>query len=204
MNQSVSNWAPKEEVQPIESQEAVVKRNVLYTTGCLYELTKWIIVALILITLVHFFVGTLSIVDGVSMEPNFHNGEYLIIDRWHYNFGEPSRGDAVVLKFPGDPEHKKYIKRIIGLPGERIEIREGNVYINGQMLNEAYIPASVQTLADQPINRVMEPEEYFIMGDNRMNSNDSRIWGTADKRFLIGKAWFQIYPQIKKMEAVKY
>jgi signal peptidase I len=94
------------------------KRNVLYTTGCVFELTKWIIVVIILLTLTHFFVATISIVDGISMEPNFHNGEYIIVNRYQYNFGTPERGDAVVLKFPGDPDHKKYIKRIIGLPGE--------------------------------------------------------------------------------------
>lgn len=180
------------------------RHNTLYATGCIFELTKWIVVVIILLTLCHFFVATISIVDGVSMEPNFRNGEYLIINRYQYNFGEPNRGDAVVLKFPGDPEHKKYIKRIVGLPGERVQIKDSKILINGQVLNEDYIPASVPTLAEKNIDQVLPVNEYFIVGDNRLNSNDSRIWGTAGRDFLIGKAWFQIFPHIKKIEDVKY
>lgn len=185
--------------EPIETN-----RNVLYTTGCAYELTKWIVVTIIILTLTHFFVATLSIVDGISMEPNFASGEYLIIDRYQYNFGTPERGDAVVLKFPGDPDHKKYIKRIIGLPGERVEVKGGSVFINSKKLNESYIPSNVATLADKPINVVLPAEEYFIMGDNRYNSNDSRVWGTASRGFLIGKAWFEIFPKFKIIERIKY
>lgn len=195
------NQAPN---QLNENGTNIARRNILYSFGCFFELTKWIIVAVIILTLVHFFIATISIVDGVSMEPNFQNGEYLIINRWQYNFGEPRRGDAVVLRFPGDPEHKKYIKRIIGLPGERVEVKEGKIFINGRELHESYIPADVLTLADHPINMVLPPDEYFIVGDNRYNSNDSRVWGTAGKRFLIGKAWFQFYPKIEKIEEVKY
>ncbi len=191
----------------IKSNEAGLieaKHNTLYATGCAYELTKWIVVVVIILTLVHFFLATISIVDGISMEPNFSNGEYIIVDRWQYNFGTPERGDAVVLKFPGDPEHKKYIKRIIGLPGERVEVKDGQVFINGAKLNESYIPTNVQTLAELKINTTLPADEYFIMGDNRMNSNDSRVWGTAGRRFLIGKAWFEFWPKFKMIEEIKY
>lgn len=191
-------------LQPNEAGVIETRRNVLYSTGCLYELTKWIIVVIIILTLTHFFLATISIVDGVSMEPNFDSGEYLIIDRYQYNFGLPARGDAVVLKFPGDEEHKKYIKRIIGLPGERVEVKGGQVFINNRLLKESYIPSDVQTLADKPIDVVLPAEEYFIMGDNRYNSNDSRIWGTAGRRFLIGKAWFEFFPKVKKIDKVNY
>lgn len=190
-------------LQPTEAGMIGAKHNVLYSTGCLYELTKWIVVGIIILTLTHFFVATISIVDGISMEPNFHDNEYIIVDRYQYNFGTPSRGDAVVLKFPGDPEYKKYIKRIVGLPGEQIEIKNGEVFINGAKLNEPYIPG-VQTLADHPIDLTLPPDEYFIMGDNRPNSNDSRIWGTAGRRFLIGKAWFEIFPKFRIIERVQY
>ena len=91
-------------IQPNQDGVIETKRNVLYTTGCLFELTKWIIVVVIILTLTHFFIATISIVDGISMAPNFQNGEYLIITRYQYNFGSPQRGDAVVLKFPGDPD----------------------------------------------------------------------------------------------------
>jgi signal peptidase I len=167
-------------------------QKFFYGTGCLYELTKWIISALVIGTLVHLYVGTLFIVDGQSMEPNFHNGQYILVNRWQYNFGIPERGDPVVLRFPGDPEHKKYIKRIIGLPGEHIQIINGFVYINGKKLNEPYIPAGI--LTEPNLDRVLGEDDYFLLGDNRYNSSDSRIWGICPKRDLIGKAFFTLYP----------
>lgn len=192
--------------RPIDQQNEIgfnmARRNVLYSTGCLFELTKWIIVAVIIGILIHFFIVTIAIVDGASMEPNFHTGEYLVINRFQYNFGSPQRGDAVVLKYPGDPEHKKYIKRIVGLPNERITIKNGYVYINSIRLNEPYINA--QTQAATEIDMIIPKDEYFTIGDNRLNSSDSRIWGTAAKRFLIGKAWVEFYPEIKKIEQPQY
>lgn len=167
-------------------------QKFFYGTGCAYELTKWIIVLLVIGTLIHFFVGTLFIVDGESMEPNFHSGQYILVNRFQYNFGKPERGDVVVLKFPGDPEHKKYIKRVIGLPGEHVEIIDGYVYINGQKLNESYIGAGVLTMPN--VNRYLRDDDYFLLGDNRYNSSDSRVWGIAPRRDLIGKAAFTIYP----------
>lgn len=180
MNQSDSN------------QKLSKGQKFFYNAGCFYELSKWIIVALALGILVHFFVGTIFIVDGQSMEPNFHSGQYIIVNRWQYNFGKPLRGDAVVLRFPGDPENKKYIKRIIGLPGEKVEILSGKVYINSQLLKESYIPGYIQTLPN--LTRELQGDDYFLMGDNRPNSSDSRIWGICPKRDLIGKAWMILYP----------
>jgi len=180
------------------------QQKIIYSAGCAYELTKWIIVAIIFFTLIHFFAATISIVDGISMEPNFHTGEYLIVNRWQYNFGQPERGDAVVLKFPGDPDHKKYIKRIIGLPGEHITVASGEVYVNNKKLPESYLPAGLLTESEKPVDVIVQKDEYFIMGDNRPNSNDSRIWGTANQRFLIGKAWLEIWPNFKKIGNVTY
>ena len=174
----------------VKVQEA--KKKVLYGTGCFYELSKWLIVAILIICMVHFFIATIFIVDGLSMEPNFHTGEYIIVNRFQYIFGTPKRSDVVVLKFPGDPDHKKYIKRVIGLPGENVIIQNGQVYINGQKLDEKYLPAGLQTLPN--VNRTLKDEDYFLLGDNRPNSSDSRVWGVAAKRYLIGRAWYIIYP----------
>lgn len=167
-------------------------QKFFYGTGCAYELTRWLIVLIVLATLVHFYVGTISIVEGESMKPNFYSGQYLLTDRWHYLFGEPQRGDPVVLRFPGDPEHTKYIKRIIGLPGEKIEIKNGIIYINDKKLDEPYLPE--QTLTFPDMSQHLEDDDYFLMGDNRSNSSDSRIWGICPKRDLIGKAWYIIWP----------
>lgn len=167
-------------------------QKFFYGTGCAYELTRWLIVLLVLGTLIHFYIGTISIVEGSSMEPNFHTGEYLIINRWQYLFEEPQRGEPVVLRFPGDPEHTKYIKRIIGLPGEKITIQNGEVFINGQKLAETYLPPGTVTYPE--MTKILTGDDYFLMGDNRANSSDSRIWGICPKRDLIGKAWYIIWP----------
>ena len=168
------------------------RQKVLYGAGCFYELSKWLIVAILFFLMIHFFVVTLFIVDGLSMEPNFHTGEYIIVNRWQYLFGHPERGDVVVLKFPGDPDHKKYIKRIIGLPGDNVIIQNGEVFINGQQLDELYLASDVKTLPN--VNRTLKDEDYFLLGDNRPNSSDSRVWGIAAKRYLIGRAWLIVYP----------
>lgn len=188
--------------QPIVNNQS--GQRFFYGTGCAFELTKWIIVAIIVVTLTHFFVATIAVVDGASMEPNFHTGDYLIVNRFQYIFETPKRGDAVVLKYPGDPEHKKYIKRIVGMPGERIEIKNGVIFINGKKLIEPYIPQHVMTTADQPVDIALEADQYYLVGDNRINSSDSRVWHPANRRFLVGKAWFEFWPQIKKIEEVQY
>lgn len=177
---------------PDSKKSSKTKDKLLYNAGCAYELTKWVIVVIVLITMVHFFVATLFIVDGESMEPNYHSGEYIIVDRFQYLFGQPERGDVVVLKFPGDPEHKKYIKRIIGLPGDNVILQDGQVFINGQKLDEKYLPEGTLTLPN--LNRTLKEDDYFLLGDNRPNSSDSRIWGVANKRYLIGRAWLILYP----------
>lgn len=173
-------------------KKAELKEKVVYGTGCFYELTKWLVVVVIFISLVHFFVATIFIVDGVSMEPNFHTNELIIVNRWQYIFGTPSRGDVVVLNFPGDPVHTKYIKRIIGVPGDTIKIRDGLVYLNGNLLKEPYLPTD--TLTQPNVDRTLGTSDYFMMGDNRPNSSDSRIWGIADKRYLIGKGIVILWP----------
>ena len=169
-----------------------VKEKFIYGTGCLFELTKWLVVVIVLILMVNFFVLTISVVDGLSMEPSFHTGEVVIVNRWQYLFGEPQRGDPITLKFPGDPDHKKYIKRLIGLPGDAVNINNGFVYINGTKLIEPYLQANTKTYP--AVNRTLGPDEYFLLGDNRDNSSDSRIWGVAPKRDLIGRASYIIWP----------
>jgi signal peptidase I len=171
-------------------------RRLFYTSSCLFELAKGIILITVALVLIHLFIATVFIVDGVSMEPNFHTNQIILVNRWTYLFGTPQRGDVVVLRFPGDPAHKKYIKRLIGLPGDTVELREGHIAINGQTLSENYLPTDLITPVMIPGKNSwkLAPDDYFLVGDNRPYSNDSRTWDTASKRFLIGKAVLIMWP----------
>jgi signal peptidase I len=129
-------------------------------------------------------------VEGFSMEPTLRSGQYLLVDKVSYVVGEPQRGDIVVLRFPQDPR-RDFIKRVIGLPGEEVEVRGGVVYINGTALDEPYI-------RDRPLyaygRKRVPDDEYFVLGDNRNNSHDSHVWDWLPKEYLIGKAWVSYWP----------
>lgn len=169
--------------------------NLLYTGNWIFELSKGIILLGIFFILMHFFVMTIFVVEGASMEPNFNDGNWVLANRLSYYFENYQRGDVAIVKFPGDPEHKKYIKRIVGLPGEKIVINDGLVYINDNKLVESYLPYS--TLTTPNMEKNLGSDEFFIMGDNRANSSDSRIWGVCSKKDFVGKVFFRILP-IKK------
>lgn len=173
--------------------------GLLYGGGCLFELARGIIFLAVALVLCHFFIATIFIVDGESMEPNFQNGEVLLVEKISYLVSDPQRGDALVVKFPGDPEKKKYFKRIIGLPGEKVQIKDGKVFINDKRLYESYIPETIKTAPDG--EWLLLGEEYFLMGDNRNNSYDSRLWGVAPRKYLIGAGWLVLWPP-KNMGAI--
>ena len=136
-------------------------------------------------------------IKGNSMEPNFHNAQYLLTDKVSYRFGEPERGDVVVFKAPPD-DKDEFIKRITGLPGEKISLKEGKFYINDQLLDEKYLPVSQITSGGQFLpegQTVTVPEgSYFVVGDNRDHSFDSRAWGFIAKSKITGRAWFLYWP----------
>jgi signal peptidase I len=171
-------------------------RRLYYSGSCFFELGGGVIFTAVAVMVIHLFVATIFIVDGSSMQPNFATGQVIIVNRWTYLFGSPERGDVTVLRFPGDPEHKKYVKRLIGLPGETVEIRAERIYVNDTQLAEPYLAREETTPVSIPgkTRWVDRESEYFFMGDNRHNSNDSRTWDQADKRFLIGKAVFILWP----------
>jgi signal peptidase I len=138
-------------------------------------------------------------VKGASMEPNYHSTDYLIIDELSYRFSEPQRGDVIVFKYPKD-ESYKYIKRIIAFPGEAVEIKNAKIYItdkSGKMfeLDENYLPQEVKdswknNMTMSPV--LLKEGEYFVLGDNRNYSSDSRIWGTLPEGNIIGKVFFTL------------
>jgi len=127
------------------------------------------------------------------MEPNLYDGQLVLVNRARYDFQDPVRGDIIVVRYPGDPESKYYVKRVIGLPGEKVMIQDGKVYINHQLLTERYTDA--KTL---PNGEYMVPDEsFFTMGDNRTVSSDSRVWGAAEKRFIMGRVEVTLWPLIQ-------
>jgi signal peptidase I len=132
-------------------------------------------------------------VEGKAMLPAFDDGDKILIDK---NWGELKRGDLITFLYPKD-RSKWYFKRVIGLPGEVVEIRSGIVYINGQILDEPYVDESFnQSKSSFPPRKVPE-YQYFVMGDNRDNSSDSRYWGSVDRELITGK-YYMTYSQSKK------
>ena len=149
-----------------------------------FELLRGILIVIILLVLFNLFVATVFRISGVSMAPSFEDGQFILVDRLSYIVSSPQRGDVVVLQFPGDPTRRKFIKRVIGLPGETVKIENSTVFVNGEILDETYLPALLVTTPN--LQRVLRSDEVFVMGDNRPNSNDSRFFGPVPKRNLIG------------------
>jgi len=164
----------------------------------LFEVVKITVLTLAIILPIRYFLMQPFFVKGASMEPNFEDGQYLIIDEISYRLRPVMRGEVVVFHYPVDPS-QYYIKRIIGLPGETVEVVDGRVKIYnnenklGFVLDEtSYLPPSIATYGDQKM--VLGSEEYFVMGDNRQASYDSRRWGVLPAENLIGRAWLRAWP----------
>lgn len=169
-------------------------KKLLYGGGIIFDLCKWIILAVVILSLIQAFWFSFFIVDGASMDPTLTSGELVLLRKNYYEQHDPVRGDIVAVRYPGDPENKKYVKRVIGLPGEAVIVSGGRVFIGGQLLKEEYIRYDVATEPDG--SWVLNSNEYFLMGDNRPMSNDSRYFGPVEKRFFMGKASSVIYPRI--------
>lgn len=158
------------------------------------ETGKIALVALVLVAGFRLFVFQPFLVRGASMEPNFHNWDYLIVDEISYRFGNPERGDVVVFKYPNDPS-QRYIKRIIGLPGETVEVEDGRVAV---FYGEEKISLDGKDYFsfDTPgaIRMTLLENEYFVMGDNRHQSSDSRSWGSLPGDLIIGRVFVRLVP----------
>ncbi len=179
----------------IEDQDHVVNTNE-ERENSLLEIIRFSVIALLIVVPIRMFIAQPFIVSGASMADTFHTGEYLIVDQVTYYFHEPERGDVVIFRYPKDPS-KYFIKRIIGLPGDRIVIEDATVTIyneanpNGFTLNESYIK-SMRPAPRQ--EEVLGDREYFVMGDNRDESSDSRMWGVLQEERIIGRALLRLFP----------
>ncbi|MDB5238722.1 MAG: signal peptidase signal peptidase [Candidatus Parcubacteria bacterium] len=162
------------------------------------EWVKVILIALIIALPIRFFIAEPFVVNGASMDPTFSTGQFLIVDRLTYDFKKPSRGDVIVFEYPNDPS-VYYIKRVIGLPGEIISVKDGKVSIAATpsstpvALNETYVEQD-HASHDTVQTRALGPTEYFVMGDNRAQSSDSRAWGPLDAHFIIGRPIVRLTP----------
>lgn len=162
------------------------------------ELVEIIAISLAIIIPVRYFLVQPFYVKGASMEPNFYDGEYLIIDELSYRLREPKRGEVVILRYPLDPR-QYFIKRIIGLPGETVTIGNGKILIlndvnpGGIFLDEKeYLSEDIYTYGE--ITTTLDGGEYLVLGDNRRASLDSRSFGTLNEKLIIGRVWFRGWP----------
>ena len=162
-----------------------------------WEIVRILLISLAIVVPIRYFIVQPFVVRGASMEPNFVNREYLVIDEVSYYFREPSRGEVVVFRYPQDTR-QFFIKRIIALPGEKVSITKGRVniinkaYPEGFTLDEVYLDPSLLTHPD--IERTLGLDEYFVLGDNRGGSSDSRFWGPLARKFITGRAVFSAWP----------
>lgn len=147
--------------------------------------------------LIYLFVAQFHKVSGNSMFPTYHNGDYLITEKVSYKLGTPKRGDVIVLKNPRD-ESQDFIKRILALPGDTIKIEGNFTYVNGSRVNETYLPADTPTRSGAFLTEGVEVKagenQYFVLGDNRNHSSDSREWGAITQKEIVGKAFFRYWP----------
>ena len=131
------------------------------------------------------------------MYGTLHHSEFVLVNKLAYVRSEPQHGDIIVFNYPEDPS-EQFVKRIIALPGDTIEIRQGAVYVNGQKINEPYVSRGAQlagfTSRDELASRTVPAESYFVMGDNRRGSRDSREWGFLPRKFIVGKVWVAYWP----------
>lgn len=160
-----------------------------------WELVRFAFIALIIVVPIRAFVAEPFIVSGNSMVPTFTNGDYLIIDKISYELGSPKRDDVVVFRYPGDTT-KFFIKRIIGLPNETVDIKGNNITITNIEHPESFKlnQPFVKNISNNEEHIVLKNDEYFVMGDNRSASSDSRAWGPVKKELLTGRAFLRLLP----------
>jgi len=184
-----------------DNEEIVIKKtflkkeNVRKQMKNFWDLIRFAAIALAIVIPIRLWIAQPFVVSGESMFPTFNDKEYLIVDEISYILGEPERGDVVIFRYPNDTS-RFFIKRIIALPNEKIIMKNGVVTIfndenpDGFVLDEPYIKEEWST----NLNETMGSDEYFVMGDNRNRSSDSRMWGNLSRKFMVGRAYLRLIP----------
>jgi len=176
-------------------QKAPIDSAPLKEDGGLGEILRFAIIAILIVLPIRVFIAQPFIVSGTSMIPTFEDSQYIIVDQLSYRLHEPSRGDVVIFKYPKDPS-KYFIKRVIGLPGETVTVSGNNVSItkSGETssftLNEPYVKRE----GAENVSETLGNDEYYVLGDNRSSSLDSRFWGPLPKENLVGRAYLRLLP----------
>ncbi len=163
------------------------------------EIIESVAIAVILAVVIRVFLFQPFYIPSGSMEPTLTKGDRIIVNKLIYRFKEPQRGDIVVFKYPVDPK-RDFIKRVIGLPGETLQIKNSKLYINGVPISQPFLPEGLKYGDFGPVD--IPEDRYFMMGDNRNNSEDSRVWGTLPRENIIGKAIF-IYWPVDRIKALR-
>jgi signal peptidase I len=160
-----------------------------------WEFIRYAVIALLIVVPFRVFIAQPYIVSGASMDPTFKDGDYLIVDQISKRFEDPQRESVIIIKYPKDPS-KFFIKRLIGFPGETVEIKAGLVTIRNtkdqadiELTNSYVVYPKIENFS-----RTLTEDEYFVMGDNRIGSSDSRIWGTLPKKYIIGRPFLRLLP----------
>ena len=195
MNMQSNNNAEEPSFEPVVDEESPFWSNL---RSFLWETIKVVVISLAIIIPIRYYLIQPFYVKGASMEPSFHDHEYLIIDEISYRFNSPQRGDIVVFRYPKNPS-EYFIKRVIALPGENIRIQDGQIYIRPvagdeeYLLDEsAYLLKGTKTSAET--NLLLEGDEFFVMGDNRSASLDSRAFGPIHYSDIVGRTWLRGWP----------
>ena len=173
-----------------------------------WEVIKVVAICLAIIIPVRYYLFQPFFVKGASMEPSFNDGDYVLIDELSYNFRDPQRGEVIIFRSPQD-HSQFFIKRVIGLPGEQIEIKINKVAVFNEeneefVLDESAYLSQTQTLGNLRVQ--LEQDEYFVLGDNRLHSSDSRLWGGVKRKLITGRVFLRAWPldKIAKFEQIEY
>jgi signal peptidase I len=183
----------EEQSKKLEQLKSEPKKESVGQT--IIDLVRFAIIALIFVLPIRIFIAEPFVVSGSSMHPTFEDKNYLIVDKLSYQFQEPQRQDVIVFKYPNNPK-RFYIKRIIGLPNETIEIDGKIVTIKNKEHKDGFTIAEpyVQNTSNDSLSLVLKEGEYFVMGDNRSASSDSRSWGVLNRNLISGKAYLRLLP----------
>lgn len=173
-------------------------RNIFHHLGSnVIDFIQTLVIFGAIFSVIYLFVAQPHKVSGLSMFPTFHDGDYILTDKFTYRFHDPQHSDVIVLKNPHN-EEQDFIKRIIGLPSNRVEVKSGHVFLNGKQLNEDYLPNGTYTNASfflkEGQSYTVKDGEYIVMGDNRPHSSDSREWGIVKTNEIIGRVFFRYWP----------